>query len=298
MEFQYQFSEVVSLDWVIKNMPTYLFPDLSKKKDRFKKLFAGVIATYEKQPIGLILATFDNTGKAVRVHSFVVHPEYQRQGVGKRILEVLEQNVSNLGAQKIEGNYRTHWKSVHALEKLLDALSWKKPVEDLIIVKGKTRNVLNLFMDSRISLPEGYDFCHFEDIKPVDEDYIKEKKQKENWFLDYLDPFLARNSIYNPGSIFLKQGNEIVGWVISHLIAANLNEFTALFIDPRHRPFKLAHLLMREAIHQQDAEGITEFLITSKTDNYVMSRFLLRHAEATEVFLTRTMYVSKNLSSG
>jgi GNAT superfamily N-acetyltransferase len=295
MEFQYQFSDIVSLDWVIKNMPNYLFPDLAKKKDRFKKRFAGVIATSQKKPVGLILSTFDQNGNSVRVHSFVVHPEHQNKGVGKQLLLTLEQNVSRKGAKKIDGHYRTHWKSVLALEKILSALSWKTPVEDLIIVKGKTQKVLNLFMDSRLRLPEGYDFCHFDQITPADEHFIKEKQQKENWFLDYLDPFVARTSIYNPGSIFLKEGNVIVGWVISHLISPTLNEFTALFIDGSHRPYKLAHLLMREAIHQQDADGVKEFLITSKTDNYVMSRFLLRHAEATEVFLTRTMYTIKLL---
>jgi hypothetical protein len=87
----------------------------------------------------------------------------------------------------------------------------------------------------------------------------------------------------------------VVGWVMSHQIAPTLNEFTSLFIDKEVRTYKLAHLLMRETIHLQHDHGIPEFMITAQRSNSLMSRFLIRHADETGVFFTKTYRSRKEL---
>lgn len=292
-DYKFQYSDKVGLDWVIEKMPQFLFPDLSKKKDRITKPFLGVIATLENRPVGLLLASLDHTEKNLRIHSFLVHPEHRNQGVGTALVKTLEAAIRNSGVNKMDVYFRSHWKSRDHLEKILKDLGWSDPEEDLIIVKGLAKKVLKLFMHDKIGLPPRYSFEPFLQLSTADTTYIKQKKQEENWYLDYLDPFVQTKTVFDAGSIALKYDNKVIGWVISHLIAPDLNEFTALFVDSAHRPFKQAHLLMREAIMRQDAAGVTNFLITSKMDNYVMSRFLLRHAKETEVFLTKSLHVVK-----
>jgi GNAT superfamily N-acetyltransferase len=292
-DYKFQYSDKVGLDWVIEKMPQFLFPDLSKKKDRINKPFMGVIATQENRPTGLLLASLDHTGKNLRIHSFLVHPDHRNRGVGTNLVRTLEESIKNYGVNKMDIYFRSHWKSRDHLEKIFKNLDWNDPKEDLIIVKGLAKKVLKLFMHDKIGLPERYAFEPFLQLSAADTTYIKKKKQEEDWYLDYLDPFVQQKTMFEAGSIALKYDNKVIGWVISHLIAPDLNEFTALFVDAAHRPFKQAHLLMREAIMRQDAAGVPNFLITSKTDNYVMSRFLLRHAEETEVFLTKSMHAVK-----
>ncbi len=294
--YKYQFSNEIGLPWVIEKMPQYLFPDLSKKKDRIKKKLSGVIATLDKSPVGLILSSFDATGKTVRVHSLLVHPEHRKKGVGQQLFTELEAAIVNLGASKINGYFRSHWKSKPAIEATLSKKGWTEPKEDLIIVKGEAEKVLKLFMMRELEPPSDYAFVTYDKLTAEDRSYIIQRG-KEGWYLDYLNPFIHEKSILAPASIFMKFQNKVIGWVISHLIAPNLNEFTALFVDADHRPYKQAHLLMRKAIFEQRDHGVPNFLITSKSDNYVMSRFLLRHAEETEVFLTKSMYSEKMLSS-
>ena len=207
----------------------------------------------------------------------------------------LEDYLVKKGVRNLDLYYRSHWKSGPFLEKILKRRSWDDPKEDLIIVRGEAAKVNKLFMHDRLVLPEEYRIERFLDMTGSDRDYIKKRKTEENWYLDYLDPFVQEKTICESASLVLRKNGLIMGWVISHLIAADLNEFTALFIDAGNRPYKLAHLLMREAITRQQQAGITRFLITSKTDNYVMSRFLLRHAKETEVFLTRSLYSRKSL---
>ena len=295
MKFEYQISDRVTLDWVIKNMPQFLFPDLAKKKERIRKNMIGVIATSDKKPVALMLATDDNTGRNFRIHSFLVHPEHRKVGIGTEMMKNLEQYLSTKGARKVDLYFRAHWPSAFALQQILSQQGWSPPEEDLIIVRGEAEKVNKLFMHDRLQLPDVYRIEPFMQISPSDRRYILGRKQKENWYLDYLDPFVQEKTICDAASLVLRKDGMVVGWVISHLIAPDLNEFTALFIDADNRPYKLAHLLMREAITRQQEAGISRFLITSKSKNYVMSRFLMRHAAETEVFITRSLYSSKSL---
>jgi GNAT superfamily N-acetyltransferase len=248
MNFEYQVSEKVTLQWVLDKMPQFLFPDLSKKKDRIQKMMTGVIATLDKKPVGLLLSTDDGTGKRYRIHSLLVHPDFRNKGVGNTLFQHLEDFLMKKGSAQLDLYYRSHWKSGSFLEKMLKRRDWDDPKEDLIIVRGDAAKVNKLFMHDRVVLPEQYVIERFHDITVSDRDYIKKRKSNENWYLDYLDPFVQEHTICESASLVLRKNGQIMGWVISHLIAPDLNEFTALFIDGAHRPYKLAHLLHPTAI--------------------------------------------------
>ncbi len=295
MDYQYQYSNKIGLPWVLKNIPHLVFPNLEKKKDRFKKLFQGVIATLDKKPIGLILSTTDNLGNSARIHSYFVLPEHRDQKVGNQLLRTLELALINDGVKSINAYYRSHWKNLPQLNRIFTNQNWNEPYEDLILVKGETKKVLKLFMSNKIQLPDKIHFTPWDQLTGEQITYIKKRKQEDNWYLDYLDPFVLADTIYPTASLALVQEGLVIGWVISHLISPETNEFTSLFIDAGQRQFKLAHLLMREAINRQHKDNIPNFLITSKTDNYVMSRFLIRHAPHTDVFFTRSFKVEKVL---
>ncbi len=296
MNYQYQYSHKITLDWVVKNMPQFLFPDLSRKKDRIKKPFSGVLASLDQKPIGLILATFDQSGLIARVHSFIVHPDHRGKGVGATLLRELEKNLLREECRQVEGYFREHWRSLKYLKKILEKQGWTSPKEELVVVRGEAVKVTRLFMDDRLVLPEGYRFMPFSALSRKEKERIKEKKRTKNWYPDYLDPFIYENTINTATSLILKYREEVVGWVVSHLITKELNEFTNLFLDQAHRSYKLAHLLMRETINLQVATGTPYFLITSKANDNPMARFLIRHAPHTGVFFTKSLRSAKILT--
>ena len=295
MSYHYQYSNQIALQWVIENLPHFLFPDLSKKKDRIKKPFSGVLATLNQQPVGLILASYEHTGTQARVHSFAVHPEHQKKGVGAALLQNLTEHLAQEGCQQIEGYFRSHWASAPVLGRLLDRLGWDKPTLDLVIVRGEPRHTLHLFQEGETRLPEGYALSPFHSLTLEERAAIRQKKQQENWYADDLDPFIYEESINPRSSLLVRFQGEVVGWVISHLITPETNEFTSFFIDPGHRPFRLAYFLMREAITRQHEDEIPYFLITSKADGNPMVRFLLRHIPSHDVFSSSAYYSLKRL---
>ena len=295
MDYQYEYSNKIALPWVVKHMGQFLYPDLSKKQDRIRKSLCGVVASQNKQPVGLILASFGNTKEEARVHSFRVDPLHQNKGIGKNLLSTLEENLREEGCRVVDGSFRQHWKAVPALRSILEYNGWDEPEEELIIVKGEAKNVLKLFMDDRIELPEGFRFKPFTGLDAKDLEYIRNRKKTEDWYPDILDPFVYGETINPVTSLALMHNDKVAGWVISHLISKKLNEFTSLFIDRDVRTYKLAHLLMRETINRQYDHGIPEFLITAQRSNSLMSRFLIRHADETGVFFTRTFRSHKSL---
>lgn len=295
MDYQYEYSNKIALPWVVKNMQQFLYPDLTKKQDRIQKLMCGVVASINKAPVGLILGTFGSSKEEARIHSFLVDPMHQNKGVGKKLLDTLELNLRSEGCKVVDGSFRQHWKSAPALRSILEQNKWTPPEEELIIVKGEAKKVLKLFMDDRIQLPEGFSFKPFVGLSDEDKQYIRKRKAEEGWYPDVLDPFIFEETINPITSLALMHGDTVVGWVMSHQISKNLNEFTSLFIDGEVRTYKLAHLLMRETIHRQHDHGIPEFLITAQRSNSLMSRFLIRHADETGVFFTKTYRSQKTL---
>lgn len=295
MNYRYQYSNQIALPWVIDNLPHFLFPDLSKKKDRIKKPFSGVLATLDKQPVGLILSSYEQTGTQARVHSFAVHPDHHKKGVGTTLLQTLTEHLRTEGCQQIEGYYRSHWASVPALTRILKHLDWAPPQLDLVIVRGEPHQTIHLFQKGDPQLPEGYTFDTYQSLTVGEREQIREKKQRDNWYADDLDPFIYEESINDRSSLLVRFNDEVIGWVISHLITEDTNEFTSLFIDPGHRPFRLTHFLMREAITHQLEDKIPYFLITSKANGNPMVRFLLRHIPTHEVFASNAYRSYKNL---
>lgn len=295
MSYQYQYSNQIGLDWLIQNMQQFLFPDLSRKKDRIKKAFSGVVASANQHPVGLILSTYDQSGKTARIHSFKVLPSHRNQGVGKRLLQELEATLAQEGCTQLDGYFRSHWQSADALRALLAGQGWQEPQEDLVIVKGAAKDALPILLPSDTPLPEGYHLTPWTEITDAEQAFIKQKKHIENWYPDMLTPFVYEHSINPVASFAVRYQDEIVGWVVSHLISPTLNEFVSIFIDEKHRPFRLTHIMMRRLIDALIEAGIPDYLITAKADNRVMSRFLIRNWQPTQCFITRSYHSWKPL---
>lgn len=295
MNYQYEYSNRITLEWLIKHMPQFLFPDLSKKKGRIKKPFSGVVASSNKHPVGLILSTYDQTGATARIHSCWVHPSHRGRRVGTQLFYKLEKMLKQEGCAQLDGHFRSHWPSVPIIKKLLAGQKWTEPEVDLLMVKGETSKAMRVLLNKETPLPEGYSIFPWTELTEEEKASILHKKQAEDWYPDMLNPFVYEQSINPATSIGLKYQGEVMGWLVSHLISNDTNEFTNIFVDSSHRLFKLTAILMREATLRLVESGTPNYVIAAKADNRVMSRFMLRNWEETECFITRSFYSKKEL---
>jgi len=294
MTISYQFSDTITIDWLVQNMPQFLFPDLSKQRVRIEKPFIGVLATCNRKPVGLILATSESTQTIYRIHSFLVHPKFQGKGIGSVLLKKIAKNSQKRGGQRIEGMYRSHWKSVGFIQKMLTRQQWQTPEYQLIIAKGEVMKALEYFSEASQIL-DNYFIYPFTQIKKSDVEFIQQKQRTNQWFDATLNPFLEQASIHKPCSFLIKKEEEIIGWIVSHSINKDLNELTALFIDPKYRTFKLTYSLIKHVFQQQNILGIPQFLVTSRLDGNAVGRLLQRAGENYGAFCTTTYYSQKLL---
>ncbi len=294
MSFSYQFSDNMTIDWLVKNMPTFLFPDLSKQQTRITKPFIGILALKGSQPVGLILASAETSQTIYRIHSFLVHPNFHRQGIGHTLLEKLTIIIRQRGGKQVEGIYRNHWQYTPAIQQLLIKQDWSKPQPQLVIANGQVSDALTFF--SKFGQPKHtFSFLSFTQLKKSDIDYIQNKQINTQWFDPDLSPFTAQSSIHSACSFLVKREGEIIGWIVSHQLRKDLNELTALFIDAQFRSFKLTHLLIRTAFEKQLSLGIPRFLTTSKVNGNAVAKLLKRAGEQSDIFCTTAFYASKEL---
>ena len=127
-------------------MPQFLFPDLSKQQTRIQKPFIGVLAIQNKQPIGLVLASAESNQTSYRIHSFLVHPSFRQQKIGSHLVQELTKHIQQRGGKRIEGLFRSHWKSVPFIQRILQQQGWTKPKVQLIFANGKAADALAYFL--------------------------------------------------------------------------------------------------------------------------------------------------------
>ena len=163
----YQFSDQITIDWLVKNMPQFLFPDLSKQQTRIQKPFLGVLAIRSRQPIGLILASSESTQTIYRIHSFLVHPSVRQQKIGTTLVQELEKNIEERGGKKIEGMYRSHWQSVPFIQHILKQQQWAAPKAQFVFVNGKVADAL-VYFGKAGQLSNTFSFLTFTQLKKSD----------------------------------------------------------------------------------------------------------------------------------
>ena len=295
MSVKYQFSDNMTINWLVQQMPQFLFPNLSKQQARIEKPFCGILATFNKQPIGLILATSETTRTIFRIHSFLVHPQFRRKGIGKKILQNLTTTLQQKGAKQIEGTYKSHWASFPIIENMLENQNWQQPQKQLLILKGTLKQARPYFSAKTNKFT--FSFLPFTQLKKSDIDYIRNKNEQQLWFDPALHPFLAANSIHSTCSFIVKDKETIIGWLVAHQIKKDLNELTALFLDPNYRSFKLAYFMIKNALDQQLAAGIPNFMVTTKLDGNPIAKFFLRHLPQSEVTASIVFYSRKLLGA-
>ena len=273
-------------------MPQFLFPDLSKQQTRIQKPFIGVLAIQNKQPIGLVLASSESTKTSYRIHSFLVHPSFRQQKIGSHLVQQLTQHIQQRDGKRVEGLFRSHWKSVPFIQRILQQQGWTKPKAQLIFANGKVTDALAYFGKSG-ELVNTFSFLSFTQLKKSDLEFIQQKQTSTQWFAPELHPLIAESTIHPTCSFLVKKEKEIIGWIVSHRLQADLNEITAFFIDKKYSSYKLAYQMIQLVLTKQLALGIPRFLATSKMDGNPVAKLIARGGKVTDVFCTIGFYSNK-----
>jgi GNAT superfamily N-acetyltransferase len=240
----------------------------------------------EGTPVGLALARTDDSNEAHlegQILSLFVVPNHRHQGLGRALLSHLEIELQQRGCQQVEISYLSS-PSSPALERILAQQQWFAPQATALVCYASTDRVeqappphLTDYLDRLLQrLPSGYAFFPWHTLTAAERVDLEQQMQTDT-LMQRFNPFLEEDKLEPLNSLGLRDGERIIGWVITHRIAPDIIRYTQMYVDPGSQPLSRSTLLLAKAIQLQ----VTQLPHTQGTfrvdiDNTAMVRFVYR----------------------
>ena len=219
----------------------------------------GALAVGADGPAGLALVELIGLGElrpeaAAQVISFTVLPAHRRRGLGGALLATVERLAAEAGAGRIEGAYRTSWRSRGAIEALLVRRGWSAPETRMLLARGETSFARAALGTPKPELPPEAEIFSWEDLTDAERTAIEARQEEDRWYPDVLTPFQEEPRLEPTISVGLRWRGEVAGWMICHRVAFDTLQYSAFFLRPDLRRRGLGWALTREAVRRRLAD--------------------------------------------
>ncbi|HEX8298962.1 MAG TPA: GNAT family N-acetyltransferase [Rubricoccaceae bacterium] len=218
---------------------------------RFAGLLAPTLASRRRQgPVAehLVAAVASRSGQAVgvglaqvrpgttsgEVLALGVVPEARRQGIGAGLLSRLETAVADSGCPAVQGAYRDDWTGVDAVVGLLDAAGWDAPVVQKLYYKVPPGAFMSRAGFEAVRPPDGYTITDWASLSDADRAHV-EAIVAADPATRAVSPFQHPGVVSPELSVWLRHGDEIVGWFLILIPSPVAVEYAGLYVVPEHR---------------------------------------------------------------
>lgn len=251
------------------------FPPVEKRAElrQVSGALFGAVALDTEGPVALLVAE-RRGGARCRLLSLFVLPDHRERGLASHLLARSEELAAERGATELEGFYRTSWRSLAAIERLLRNAGWSPPQTRCLIGRGARDTLGSIGELAPVKLPEGVELFTWRDLSNAEERSILERQEREGWFPQALTPFQAAPRIEQNISVGLRVAGEVAGWMIVHRLSYDTVQYSALFVRHDLRGSGLARALVAEAIRRRlQVPAIRHGVFLVDTRNKPMLRF-------------------------
>jgi hypothetical protein len=126
-------------------------------------------------------------------------------------------------------------------------------------------------------LPSGYTSFPWVELTLQERELIQKQQAISPWYPEILSPFKEEEAIEPLNSLGLRYQNQVVGWMITHRVAADTVRYTKLFVREDLQPLGRAISLLSAAIKLQlESRETTKAVFTVVANNTPMVRFVYR----------------------
>ncbi len=164
--------------------------------------------------------------------SLYINPFLRQQGVGSAILSKIEKGFAELGYR--EGVYFLMAEDdENPLGKFLVHNNWRQASIRQIICKSTIDLAYETPWLIRARLPRGYRIKLWDEVSKIERAAIQRRQESSDpWYADDQDPFTKEDDCHKDTSLALMKGDEVVGWVITHVIGEKVLRWTISFVSP------------------------------------------------------------------
>ncbi|MEL7371419.1 MAG: GNAT family N-acetyltransferase [Myxococcota bacterium] len=246
-------------------------------------------AAIDGEELGLVIAERLTGARVATIKSIVVTRTHRRCGIATQLIDAVAQRMRAAGVERLEAMYgQTQQAKIDIIEGLLKKAGFCWPISGMIVARGDRRVLGARWARAQIKAPYA--------IRPwphIDAHQL-EPLRPATWFPDALGPFLDVPA--EPlNSLALVKGDEIVGWCLTHRLAADTIRYSRLFVHPAHRTGQNGIAMVVDAIRRQDATNVPYGLFGVRADNPGMLSFTRRILAPYLLSMEEIRYAEKSL---
>ena len=212
-------------------------------------------------PVGLVLAELPVApdGTAPQLLSTFVIPELRDKGIGTAMVRALENEIRQRGFDYVETVYMTGKPGTDAMERVLAKLGWSPPVTRTLTVRFWPAVVAAKpwFEEVRRSAAPECEIFSWADLTPEERDEIRRTHQESPWSPAGREPGAPDLDGFDPiGSVGLRTGGRVIGWVITHQVADDTTRFSCMFVREASEEPRWIFPLLAESIGRLAQAGV------------------------------------------
>lgn len=277
MNPEYQIATNLTYKNVIEKTEHFTFPPIRKKIRTIPlhEPFTGAWAAIDNKMVGLVLAD-KNKQDIAELFSFLVIPKQRNKGIGNQLLTLLESTLQQQGIKWVQTRYRTDWKSLPYIEKLLHANEWEEPKLLRIIVETDI-DKYHVAPWPTIKLSSEYSLFHWGELTNRDRDEIDQLMQRHEVPGEF-NPYQHEDKIFLPGSIGMRFRDRLIGWNIVYSLHPDTIEYNNLFIRKEFQNFGHAITLLHRSFGEQYKLNIPKATWVINANNPVVMKICTRIA--------------------
>jgi ribosomal protein S18 acetylase RimI-like enzyme len=227
------------------------------------------------------ILTAQRRGDGLVINSVIVAEEHRGRGLAQELLRAIEVEAARRGVRGLAASYDALSASAPVVSHVLSKLGYRPQGQGMTVCKIDQDIAEAPWM--KTSLPAGYSFFAWSELSSLD----RAQLASETWYPPELRPF-PPEEVEPLNSIGLRFEGQVVGWMLTHRLAADLIRYTALIVHPDHRSGATGIALIAEAIRRQRAAGVRYGRINVRSDNAPMVRIIDRRLAPYTV--SRTSY--------
>jgi len=251
----------------------------------------------ETKPVGIILASCNQTLERLDIRHFFVHPSYRNQQLGHRLLLAILEEAKKLNIHFFFLLYPSEESWSPALEKILIDVDWKiRPFMIRCLYDVDTFDTPWIHKDYHY--PQGYEEFLWLELS-TDEKQQLHIQQIQRAFPAAVSPFFEEDRIEPRNSLGLRFQGRIVGWIITHRIDPETIRYTTLFVERSLWHTGISMKLLADSIHlhlkNKTKWAILEIPLLQVHSSWVRfaNRRLLPYADKVTHLMQAWNYVAK-----
>ena len=256
----------------------------------------GIVALYDGRPVGLAAGLPEPDGQTLTVHALSVRPAHRAQGIATKLLALIEGASAKNGVAVIKAAFRNDLPSQPALERVFEKRGWSAPQVSLHVYKVLAADFVQHPTLQRREAPLDGTFVPWSHVSTAAWDEI-ERHVDAQQVPRALSPFQLSDRVDPEASVVLRTPDGIQGWMVTHRVADDILQYTALYVAPSSRERGAGLGLVTEAVHRQHERGDRpKCLWTVAPGNDAMRTFVDAHLAPVLTSHVRHLMVGKKLA--